>query len=316
LKRLGATEQKLSGLDRTMELDADFFRPEFIRLQKHLATLATETLTTVAEISDGNHFTISGEFAETGVPYYRGQDVVGNFFIEQSASNFITENAFHNKHMLRSHLKGGDVLLSIVGTIGETSLVQTSTPATCSCKLAILRPRSISPAYLASYLSSKVGRSLTKRWKRGAVQMGLLLEDMDQIDIPRWVGGLEAMLSIPGELYWMRAHQLPGVLVCHIHQGVPLANSMVHPAEANRHEYIAADETNCPQTPPYPAWTRNPSAIKLLRDIATASTTLMTNPPHAPRLHCQLQKRVESRQSLAGKIQLTGSETSTYGAFA
>ncbi len=93
-----------------------------------------------------------------------------------------------------------------------------------------------------------------------------------------------AMLSIPGEFYWMRAHQLPGALVCHIHQGVPLADSMVHPAEANRHKYIAADETNCPQTPPYPAWTRNPSAIKLLRDIATASITLMTNPPHARSL--------------------------------
>jgi hypothetical protein len=93
--------------------------------------------------------------------------------------------------MVRSHLKSGDVLLSIVGTIGETSLVQTSNPATCSCKLAILRPRSISPAYLATFLSSRIGRSLTQRWKRGAVQMGLLLEDMDQIGIPRWSGGLE-----------------------------------------------------------------------------------------------------------------------------
>jgi Tn7-like transposition protein D/TniQ len=94
-----------------------------------------------------------------------------------------------------------------------------------------------------------------------------------------------AMLSISGEFYWMRAHQLPGVLVCPIHQGVPLADSMVHPAEANRHEYIAADETNCPQTPPYPAWTKNPSATKLLHDIATASTTLTTNPPQARSLN-------------------------------
>lgn len=93
-----------------------------------------------------------------------------------------------------------------------------------------------------------------------------------------------AMLSIRGELYWMRAHQLPGVLVCHIHQGVPLVDSMVHPAETSRHEYIAADEANCPMTPPSPAWTRNLTAIRLLRDIATASTTLMTNPPYARSL--------------------------------
>ncbi len=93
--------------------------------------------------------------------------------------------------MKRSHLKSGDVLLSIVGSIGEASLVAANTSATCSCKLAILRPRAIAGEYLATYIRSEFGRSQTERYTRGAIQKGLLLEDMDQIKIARPSNKLE-----------------------------------------------------------------------------------------------------------------------------
>ena len=146
-------------------------------------------------MADGNHFAISGEFVEEGIPYYRGQDVVGHFFIEQASPYRITRQAFDQDFMKRSHLRQGVVLLSIVGTIGELSLVKQQEEATCSCKLAILRPKRVSPEYLAAYLASPIGRLLTERWTRGAVQMGLLLEDMDQLVVPRWRGGLEERIK-------------------------------------------------------------------------------------------------------------------------
>lgn len=153
-------------------------------------------------MSDGNHFSIAESFIDGGIPYYRGQDAVGHFFIEQSTPNTITREAFDQPYMKRSHLKQGDVLLSIIGTIGETSLVKTKQDATCSCKLAILRPHNIAPEYLAAYLSSSVGRSLSDRWKRGAVQTGLLLEDMDQIPIARLSKPLEnAIGAAVGQAY-------------------------------------------------------------------------------------------------------------------
>jgi hypothetical protein len=148
------------------------------------------------QVADGNHFSISDSFVEQGIPYYRGQDVSGNFFIEQAIPNNIDRIAFEQPQMRRSHLQQGDVLLSIVGTVGEASLVKTAQEATCSCKLAILRPRhDLSPAYLATFLTSSIGRSLTARWKRGAVQMGLLLEDMNQIPVPRFSEALESAIA-------------------------------------------------------------------------------------------------------------------------
>lgn len=154
-----------------------------------------EDVATISSVSDGNHFTISSDFVEEGIPYYRGQDVVGNFFIEQTAPNFITQEAYDRPYMGRSHLKKGDVLISIIGTIGELSLVSDERPATCSCKLAILRPHSIRPEFLAVALRSRLGRLQVERLTRGAIQMGLILEDMDQLLVPRLDDTLEARVA-------------------------------------------------------------------------------------------------------------------------
>jgi len=146
-------------------------------------------------VSDGNHFSISEHFQDFGIPYYRGQDVTGHFFIEQATPVCIDQEAFQEDHMVRSHLKQGDVLLSIVGTIGELALVGITGAATCSCKLAILHPERIQPEYLAIYLKSKQGNANVRRFIRGAVQMGLLLEDMDQLPVVRFEGKFETAIT-------------------------------------------------------------------------------------------------------------------------
>ena len=97
--------------------------------------------------------------------------------------------------MERSYLKRGDVLLSIVGTIGELSLVTSDQLATCSCKLAILRPRDSVPESLAVFLRSEHGQSQIERLTRGALQRGLILEDMDQIWVPRLSEKLEKRIT-------------------------------------------------------------------------------------------------------------------------
>ena len=192
---LEAAIAPFSELERTLRVDAEYFKKPYIETERELDALATDTVATLTHVSDGNHFTISDDFVEEGIPYYRGQDVVGHFFIEAATPNFITEEAFNRKYMARSHLKKGDVLLSIVGTIGELSLVDTDAPATCSCKLAILRPHKISPEVLAIFLRSRHGRNQIERLTRGAIQGSLLLEDMDQLRIPAWGKNLSSRLA-------------------------------------------------------------------------------------------------------------------------
>lgn len=186
LEGLEASVIRKSELERTLRVDSEYFLRRHRLVQAELVRRPVRSLTKAVSISDGNHFAVSEEFCEEGVPYYRGQDAVGHFFIEHSMPMFIPHAAFALPHMTRSHLCKGDVLLSIVGSIGSTSLVTSERPATCSCKLAILRPKreSISAECLAVFLHSRHGACQVERLTRGAIQMSLLLEDMDQILVP------------------------------------------------------------------------------------------------------------------------------------
>ncbi len=185
MKGLEATVARSTELERTARIDAEYFQKRFLRSAALIERWDRDHVAGLAVVSDGNHFSISDDFVEQGVPYYRGQDVTGRFFVETATPIHITREAYDQGHMVRSHLKRGDVLLSIIGTIGELSLVASDEPATCSCKLAILRPREVAPEYLAVFLRSEHGQNQIARMTRGAVQKGLVLEDMDQLWVPK-----------------------------------------------------------------------------------------------------------------------------------
>ena len=187
---LECKEVNRSELERTLRIDSEFYSKSAIIISDMLRSRNHDSLTTFVNVSDGNHMGISDYFIDEGVPYYRGQDA-GAFFIENSSPICIDEKTFELPVMKRSHLKKGDVILSIVGTIGSLSLVYSDKSATCSCKLAILRPKEGKNAeLLTTFLSGKYGQAQITRYTRGAVQKGLILEDMDQLVVPVFGDGI------------------------------------------------------------------------------------------------------------------------------
>ena len=129
---------------------------------------------------------ISKEFVETGIPYYRGGDIYNSFIEFATNPLYIPQRVFDIPTMHRSHLHKGDILMSIVGAIiGNISIVATNNDATCSCKLAIIRPKeNVSSEYLATYLRSRFGQQQIQKFRRGSGQTGLILEDFDQLLVP------------------------------------------------------------------------------------------------------------------------------------
>lgn len=170
-------------LERTNRIDSEFYQSVFLDLLRSLRKVAIKPMTDLCKVSDGNHMSVAEYFQESGgVPYYRGQDINTNYFLEDAKPIYIPEGIYEQWHMRRSHFHRGDVLLSIVGTVGSLSLVTDHImKSTGSCKLAILRPLKIRSEYLSIFLMCKYGNMQIKRNTRGAVQTGLLLEDMDQI---------------------------------------------------------------------------------------------------------------------------------------
>jgi restriction endonuclease S subunit len=195
LKGLEVSEVFKSELERTKRIDSEFYKKENLQIINFLKQKTLKNLTEVVHISDGNHMSISEEFIDKGIPYYRGQDI-HNFFIENASPVCIPEKIYDAPVLQRSHLIKNDILLSIVGTIGKIALVTTNDKATCSCKLAILRPKnSISSELLAIFLISKYGQNQIQKFIRGAVQMGLILEDMDQLFIPIFTTEFDSQIS-------------------------------------------------------------------------------------------------------------------------
>ena len=128
---------------------------------------------------------IGEHFSAEGIPYYRGTDM-HSFFIDMDSSPYrIPYKVYALPFLKRSHLQRNDVLISIVGTIGDVALFTDDKPATCNCKLAIVRANhELLPEYIAAFFSSKYGQWQIERYTRGSVQMGLIIEDFDQLSIP------------------------------------------------------------------------------------------------------------------------------------
>ena len=183
---LECSEISLSALERTTRIDSEFYSKENLQISDRMKSYHTEPITEKFYVSDGNHMSVSDDFREEGIPYYRGQDIY-NTFIESASPICISEKYYYQQNMERSHLQKNDILLSIVGAIiGNTSMVYTNRKATCSCKLAIIRPKDKAcRSFLVNvFLKSKYGQNQIQKFRRGTAQTGFLLEDMEQLLVP------------------------------------------------------------------------------------------------------------------------------------
>ncbi|KAA3657202.1 MAG: hypothetical protein DWQ04_28780 [Chloroflexi bacterium] len=181
-----ASTISINELERTRRIDSEYYRARFIELEAQLDKLNPQSLAAVCHITDGNHFAISDHFQEQGdYRYLRGKDL-NSFFLEQAEEDaaFIPKSVFDG--LTSSYMYPLDVLVSIVGTVGSVGIIPPDWPVVAgSCKLAVLRANEINPYYLAAFLSSKYGQFQTQRNMRGAVQMGLILDDFPHLRVPK-----------------------------------------------------------------------------------------------------------------------------------
>jgi hypothetical protein len=164
-----------------LRVDAEYYAPQYLQ---DSALFDTEVipLEDAADVSDGNHLSISDSFADQGVRYLRGQDLT-DFFVSDADPIYIPQREY--RRLSRSHIFPGDVLLGIVGTIGSVALVTNRfRELTANCKIAILRPKVVTSEYLAAYLASSIGQGEIKRRIRGSVQTGLILPDIRTLPVP------------------------------------------------------------------------------------------------------------------------------------
>lgn len=94
---------------------------------------------------------------------------------------------------------------------------------------------------------------------------------------------LREMQANHGEMYWRRAHQLPGVFFCVSH-GRPLQVSGVTQAVRGRHEFVPATSGECPNSARYLWRGKSALAVDRLTDVARRSVDLLEHPTEAKTL--------------------------------
>jgi len=172
---------QLTDTDYSLRMDPEYFQPHYETVRKQLPK-GCETLLDLTSVKDGNHNAIADSYVNSGKRYLRGTDI-NDFFISDDPPIFITQETYDG--LGRGYVKPGDILVSIVGTIGSVSLVAAWRDEMCAnCKLAILRPHSMPSEVLASFFLTDTGQALLQMEVRGSVQQGIPLEGLEKMRIP------------------------------------------------------------------------------------------------------------------------------------
>lgn len=131
-------------------------------------------------IVDGTHYTPN--YVDAGVAFYSVENVVANNFTD---TKFITEEE-HTKLTKRCKPQKGDILLTRIGTLGKTKLIDWDVNASIYVSLALFKlSNEVVPTYLYRYTqSSQFVADVEKRSLLNATPIKINMENIGSIPIP------------------------------------------------------------------------------------------------------------------------------------
>ena len=135
----------------------------------------------VTKLVDGSHNPPPKR--DAGLPMLSARNIENNGIVFDEY-RLITEDAFHAEHS-KTRVTAGDVLLTIVGTIGRTTVVpESAQPFALQRSVAVLTPGpEIFPKYLCYQLQSPSVQRYFEANARGTAQKGVYLKSLGQTPI-------------------------------------------------------------------------------------------------------------------------------------
>ena len=145
-------------------------------------------LVPLEDLTDGTTITYGvvkpGDESKDGVLFIRGGDVVAGRI---DASQLRTISREVSDQYSRTLLRGGELLISLVGNPGEVALVpNTLKGANIARQVGLVRidPLKADSNYLQFFFRSKVGRDVLLAYSKGSVQQVINLKDLKAVKIP------------------------------------------------------------------------------------------------------------------------------------
>jgi len=167
--------------DLNKRLDAYFYLPDHeLNLGKHEIKTFEEIS---AKITDGDHGNPQYSDIKEGIPYLRVVDVKNNEINKDSIKNI--SPIYAEKLYKSCFAENLDLLVSMVGTLGESVLYKTNSPLAISRGFAIIKIKdNINPEYVLAFTKTYLFLKQIEKNKVGSVQNGIYLSSLKKIKIP------------------------------------------------------------------------------------------------------------------------------------
>ena len=165
-------------------IDAEYYKKEVLNRLSVLNQCNKDILGNLVEFvvgPFGSTITTDKYVDKSSYRYVRNKDI-NNFFIRDEDPALLSKEVYDL--LPQFHIQENDLLITVVGTLGKVAIAaHKDTKSIFSCKSTIIRTKEINPFYLLTYLNSNTGTLFALRGKRGAIQEGLNLTDLKEIQI-------------------------------------------------------------------------------------------------------------------------------------
>jgi type I restriction enzyme S subunit len=138
-----------------------------------------KSLASVCDVRDGTHE--SPRFYEEGIPFVTSKNIVDGH-LDLNGVSFISEQdaADFNK---RSRVDRNDILMSMIGTIGNAVLVDFE-PGFCIKNVALIKPQAVDSRYLVQLINSPPFQKYLANNLDGGIQKFIALGSLRELAVP------------------------------------------------------------------------------------------------------------------------------------
>jgi len=162
--------------------DSEYFQKIHLKTSNLLKKFEIVKVSQIAKVSDGDHSKFPDNQKQE-VKYLQAKDIK-NYFLEEDNPVYISRDYFLKNS--RSHIEGENILLSIMGTVGDITITPKDfEPCLSNRALAIIKNiKEIDPYFLFAYLITNQTTLLIDRLKNGGVQERVNLDALGKVEVP------------------------------------------------------------------------------------------------------------------------------------
>jgi restriction endonuclease S subunit len=199
-------------------LDAEYFRPEFISIDRALSKIPNLALHQIAKRIDVGHVgSMVKHYRDDGILILQTQNVK-EFFLDLNHTIRITPE-FHSR-LVKSKIRNGDILIARSGSFGSASIYLEDAIIN-SADIIIVdidELKGIDPLFLVVFMNSRLGSTQLVRFASGGVQGHVNLTILEHFKVPLLEWGYQKEVSKlvetayaslkASEVLFQRAHEL------------------------------------------------------------------------------------------------------------